>query len=194
MLPKLHDHAIPEKALIQSALDGQEEAFIKLYRQHVTPLYLFIYKKVNRQEDAEDLTSETFYQALKDLARFSFQSSFKNWLFGIAKNLILAYYREKYNHPRLKLDENFAAQKKEQQPQEDQKNLQLIRQILGSLPQKYRSVLELRFMRGYTILETAHALGISEENAKVLQHRALKKARIFAAADSPQGAGEEPML
>jgi RNA polymerase sigma-70 factor (ECF subfamily) len=48
--------------------------------------------------------------------------------------------------------------------------------ILDSLPDNYRSVLEFRFLRGYSIRETAAAMGVSVANAKVLQLRALRRA------------------
>jgi RNA polymerase sigma-70 factor (ECF subfamily) len=48
--------------------------------------------------------------------------------------------------------------------------------ILDALPSNYRSVLEFRFLRGYSIRETANAMGVSVANAKVLQLRALRKA------------------
>ena len=53
--------------------------------------------------------------------------------------------------------------------------------ILDGLPANYRSVLELRFLRGYSIRETAAAMGVSVANAKVLQLRALRRAAATGA-------------
>ena len=173
---EIHNQA--EQALVQEAIAGEEEAFIQLYYQHVSPLYRFVFSKLNNQQDAEDLASETFYHALKNLQTFSGKSSFKNWLYGIAKHLILAKYRERYNATTVELDENsaFEAPKTDDgSPEHDQK-IHFLEKVLATLPKNYRNVLELRFLKGYTILETADALAITEENAKVLQHRALKKA------------------
>lgn len=183
---------LTENALIQAALNGEEEAFIRLYRQHVSALYRFVYSKLNNQQDAEDIASETFYHALKNLRNFSGKSTFKNWLYGIAKHLVLAKYRERYNESTLELNENAAAaaatgaleepaisenssgQDGEDEAQEEEN--QRLEAILNQLPEHYRKVLELRFLKGYSIAETAAAMDITEENAKVLQHRALKKA------------------
>ncbi|MFO0780790.1 MAG: RNA polymerase sigma factor [Candidatus Gracilibacteria bacterium] len=177
-----------EQLLIREAVEGEEEAFIQLYHQHVQALYRFVYSKTSNQQDAEDLTSETFFQALKNLRSFSGKSTFKNWLYGIAKHLILAKYRERYNTATLELDENAYIQEPVGQTEEvaaenRQKNEALL-EILSALPQNYRQVLELRFLKGYTVLETADAMGITEENAKVLQHRALKKANSLVSAGS----------
>jgi RNA polymerase sigma-70 factor (ECF subfamily) len=51
-----------------------------------------------------------------------------------------------------------------------------VRAVLGELPQRYRRILELRFLQGLSVRESAAALGISVANAKVLQHRALRAA------------------
>jgi RNA polymerase sigma-70 factor (ECF subfamily) len=48
--------------------------------------------------------------------------------------------------------------------------------ILAALPDRYRRILELRFLEACSIKETAHAMGVSVSNAKVLQHRALRMA------------------
>ncbi len=175
-----------EQELIMEAVAGEEEAFIQLYHQHVSSLYRFVFSKVNNQQDAEDLTSETFFHALKSLASFSGKSTFKNWLYGIAKHLILAKYRERYNESTVELDENAAFEElktNEGSPEHDQK-VHVLDKILASLPENYRNVLELRFLKGYSVLETAKELGISEENAKVLQHRALKKANQLVSASN----------
>lgn len=58
----------------------------------------------------------------------------------------------------------------------DREAAQVAEAILATLPLRYRQVLELRFLQGYSVRETAVALGITVENAKVLQHRALARA------------------
>lgn len=183
---KLNNKA--EELLIREALGGEEEAFIRLYHQHVSPLYRFVYSKVNNRQDAEDLTSETFYQALRNLGSYSGRSSFKNWLYGIAKHLILAKYRQRYNQSTVELDENtaFAETKIEENEEQQSNKIQFLDSTLQELPENYRSVLELRFLKGYSILETADAMGVTEENAKVLQHRALKKANQLSADSCAQ--------
>jgi RNA polymerase sigma-70 factor (ECF subfamily) len=52
----------------------------------------------------------------------------------------------------------------------------LVERVLEALPERYRNVLELRFLRGYSVQETAQELELSVENVKVIQHRALAKA------------------
>jgi RNA polymerase sigma-70 factor (ECF subfamily) len=62
---------------------------------------------------------------------------------------------------------------------DDNRRQQMVEQVLAQLPDQYRIVLEYRFLKQYSIAETAEAMGVSVSNAKVLQHRALKKAAQF---------------
>jgi len=55
------------------------------------------------------------------------------------------------------------------------------RQILAALPDRYRQILQLRFLEACTVAEAAQVLGISVANAKVLQHRAMRRAADVAA-------------
>jgi RNA polymerase sigma factor (sigma-70 family) len=59
--------------------------------------------------------------------------------------------------------------------------------LLTALPERERRVLELRFLRGYTLIETARELGMSEGNVKVVQHRALKRAATVEGHDDGRG-------
>jgi len=76
------------------------------------------------------------------------------------------------------LDDNAAFEElktSDETPEHDQKII-FLDKILSKLTVNYRKVLELRFLKGYTIAETSDELNLTEENVKVLQHRALKKA------------------
>ena len=48
--------------------------------------------------------------------------------------------------------------------------------ILSLLPERYRQILELRFLRGYSVSQAAAEMNVSQANAKILQYRALRKA------------------
>jgi RNA polymerase sigma-70 factor (ECF subfamily) len=71
---------------------------------------------------------------------------------------------------------------------------QLVTEILHALPERYRRVLELRFLRGYSVNETAQELAMTPENAKVLQHRALARADKLVLADQILGSGLSTLM
>jgi RNA polymerase sigma-70 factor (ECF subfamily) len=59
-----------------------------------------------------------------------------------------------------------------------------VRRLLERLPQRYATVLELRFLQRMSVAETAQQMGISHGNAKILQYRALRKAALLGETDA----------
>lgn len=175
-----------EKKLVQLAQNGDKESFSRLYHCYLKPIYRFSYLKVGNREEAEDLTATIFLKVLKSLPNFSFRSSFKTWLYRIATNTIMDYYRIKYKTKTISL-ENFLNLEVVSNIQTDLEessdeifksieNEEKVKSILKKLPENYRKVLELRFLKNYTLKETAKEMGTNANNVKILQYRALKKA------------------
>lgn len=182
-----------ENDLILAAMRGDSHAVSDLYRKYVDTVYKFVYYRVGNREEAEDLTSEVFIKMMQSLHSFSFDSAFKTWLLGIAKHTILDYFRKHYKNRTVSLEDflnvdlgnSLALQPvfEIDEPKEEAPNKfeEKVRDILHKLPKTYRDVLELRFLKGYSIRETAEALGKTISNIKVLQYRALHKAQQLGA-------------
>lgn len=174
-----------EHELIQLAQAGDREAQGQLFQQHARMLLGYLYNKVGSQPVAEDLCQETFLRATRFIHTYSGAASFKNWLFQIAKNLLADHWKAHYAHSTLSFEEFFEnseavsfsyTEEEQPSPQAEQK----VESILQQLSSEYREILELRFLKGYSLKETAEALSISLSNTKVRQHRALTKAQQLA--------------
>ena len=157
-----------------------------LYHAYVTPIYRFIFRKVGNREDAEDLTAQVFLKAAQHLDTDRDAPSMLAWLYKVARTTITDHWRAYYQANVLSLEVlqedrglEYAAQEPTAILEHTPSGMQAAA-ILAALPVNYRRVLELRFLQGYSLLETAAALGISEANVKVLQHRALQKASKLA--------------
>jgi len=167
-----------EKRLVKLAKSRDPEAISRLYNENIKYIYRFVYYKTNHKEIAEDITSEVFVRAFEKIEDFKGKSSFKTWLYTIAKNLVIEWYRHKEKTTPLVYEpEN----KNESGDEENEESATKEEKLLGSILEKiknerYRKVLELRYLMNYSIKETAVELEISEGNAKVIQNRALKKA------------------
>ncbi len=145
-------------------------------------MYQFFYRRVGSRQDTEDLTSEVFLKASRHLDPARAEGRIGSWLFTVARTTLAdqwrRYYRTGASFP---LDETRVADTvtdTEHEPGDDTE--QLVTDILAVLPERYRQVLELRFLRGYSIQETAAKLALAPENVKVIQHRALAKAAEIA--------------
>lgn len=166
----------PDEVLLRSIRDGDELALTVLYRRYVGAIYRFILAQVRDVEDAEDLTADTFARMLHSLRSFRGEASFKNWLYQIARNAVRNHRRSAPYRRTVPLSPVLAAPEPAEPTLEDGAALERALALLRPLPPRYRQILELRFLAGRTIEETAAQMGITVANAKVLQHRALKKA------------------
>ena len=82
-LADLPDDELAERAKIES------DAFGVLYDRHVKRIYNYVYYRIGRSQEAEDLTERVFMQALENLPRYEFRGApFSAWLFRIAHNLV----------------------------------------------------------------------------------------------------------
>jgi RNA polymerase sigma-70 factor, ECF subfamily len=159
------------------SVDGH--SVLQLYEQHVAAIYRFIYAKVGNREEAEDLTSQVFVKALHRIDSSRDPQSMQGWLFQVARTTVADHWREFYRLRSDSLDgllsdgwEAAAAEATLPATQVDER----VEQILSRLPNRYREVLTYRFLRNYSIKETAERMRISEANVKVLQFRALRRA------------------
>jgi RNA polymerase sigma-70 factor (ECF subfamily) len=143
------------------------------YQTHVTAIYQYIYSRVGNRSDAEDLTSQVFMKAIRGMRSDVSVAELRSWLYQVAQTTLADHWREYYAEYAGELDEDIAGSP----PAEvNQEATQRVDSLLAQLPDRYRQVLELRFLRGYSLRETAQAMNLSEANVKVLQFRALNRA------------------
>jgi RNA polymerase sigma factor (sigma-70 family) len=144
-----------------------------VYQDNATWVYRTLFARVGNQADAEDLTAEVFLAALRPLRLTASVAEVRAYLRATARTVLAAHWRETLGRE-ITLIEDIA------QPPESEEAIstapQRVAQVLDRLPDRYRRILELRFLECNSIKESASELGISVANAKVLQHRALRLA------------------
>lgn len=143
------------------------------YQTHVTAIYQYIYSRVGNRPDAEDLTAQVFVKAISGMRSDVSVPELRSWLYRVAQTTLADHWREYYAEGAGELDEDVT---RPPATRENPQAVQRVDALLATLPESYRRVLELRFLRGYSVRETARALNLSETNVKVLQFRALNRA------------------
>jgi len=146
-----------------------------IYLDNVKRLYRLMYSRVGNRSDAEDLTSEIFMAALRPLRTTASKPEVRAYLVATARTTLAAYWRRKLGVEVTSIDVDSAIQFIDETPP-DSLSTDRVEQVLSLLPDRYRRILELRFLRSMTLREAAKELGVSVGNAKVLQHRALRLA------------------
>ncbi|HLX77957.1 MAG TPA: sigma-70 family RNA polymerase sigma factor [Acidimicrobiales bacterium] len=153
-----------------------------VYRDNIRRLYGLMYARVGNRPDAEDLTSEVFRTALRPLRLPSSKGEVRSYLLLTAKTVLASHWRRRLGLSVTSIDEEsdlayFNETSGLDQPSDAPNRAG---RILAALPDRYRRILELRFLETCTIKEAAHTMNISINNAKVLQHRALRMAAKVA--------------
>jgi len=145
-----------------------------IYRDNVGRIYGLMFAKVGNRPDAEDLTAEVFVTALRPLRVSASVGEVRAYLLATARTVLASYWRRTLGREITTLDEDVADVFVEASTNEQA--LTRARAILDSLPDRYRRILELRFLGACSLREAADELGVTVGNAKVLQHRALRLA------------------
>lgn len=179
--PAEHDPAsvTPFTPLDETAYPDWEAAYL----DNVGRLYRLMYAKVGNRADAEDLTSEVFRAALGPMRLTASKGEVRAYLVATSKTVLASHWRRRLGLEVTQIDPD-ADMAYIAGADPDSGAGQRAMRILTALPDRYRRVLELRFLEGCSIKESAAALDISVSNAKVLQHRALRMAARAAEEQS----------
>jgi len=150
-----------------------------IYLDNVKRLYALMYSRVGNRADAEDLTSEIFMAALRPLRTTASKPEVRAYLVATARTTLAAYWRRKLGAEITSIDVDSAIQFIDETPPAPV-STDRADHVLSLLPDRYRRILELRFLQSMPLREAAKELGVSVGNAKVLQHRALRLAAQVA--------------
>jgi RNA polymerase sigma-70 factor, ECF subfamily len=168
-----------KEAILETQL-GKTQAFGLIYDKHVKTIYNFIYYKVFDKESAEDLTSQTFFKALKNMSSVDADRPIISWLYKIAHNSILDHYRAQRHNEDIddywdihdedvdvvgKLDTEVDAKR--------------VKKYLKELGSTERDIIFMRVWQEMPYSEIAEIIGKSEANCKMIYSRAMKKLKTL---------------
>jgi RNA polymerase sigma-70 factor (ECF subfamily) len=161
-----------ERSLIAAA-QADPARFVDLYERYFHRVYAYVSRRTSSRAEAEDITSETFEQALTNLRTFEWRGvPFLAWLMRIAANALTDRWRrdarDAYDPPPDVADGRDA---------DAIERRAMVFQLVDRLPDAQRQVIEMRFVEQKSIREIAVALDRSEGAVKQLQLRALENLR-----------------
>lgn len=168
-----------EETLIAQAAGGDEAAYTQLYDRHHDRVYRYIYYRLGRADDADDVTQQVFLQAWRALAKYrQTGSSFISWLLAIAHNTAINHVRRTKTAHYLEFD------LPESRPEADPEHMAevrfeqaRVRRAVLRLKPDQQQVITMRFLEDLDTQDIAAALGKTEVNVRVIQHRALEQLR-----------------
>lgn len=172
--------------LIRAINSGRFDRFPDLVKRYEQKLYNFSLRMCRDAADAEDTVQETFLNVFRYLKDFRYETKFKNWLYRVTASTCIKKRRKSKFAPQreLSLDE-FLPKDETEVPDRvprwalmpldkllNDELLDKINEAIFRLPEKYRMVIVLRDIEGFSTAETAQILNLSDANVKVRLHRA----------------------
>ena len=145
----------------------------EIYQQYAQTVYRYLFSLVRDPDLAEELTQETFYQAIRSIDRFDGSCKITTWLCAIAKN-VLRTHRRKHPPTEAIEDQPLQTPSAEAEAISADAKLSLMRR-LHALPEPYREIIYLRSLGNLSFREIGELLGRSENWARVTFYRAKEK-------------------
>lgn len=163
---------IDEELLVTRA-QTDPACFAELYESNFDRVYAYVARRVPTRQDAEDVTSEVFHEALRNLAQFEWRGSpFIAWLLGIARKRLADRWRRLGRRPEMALNDTDEAS-----IEAGLEEAVALFQLVDDLPSDQRLVVHRRFVEQKSLRDIALELGRSEGAVKQLQFRALQQLR-----------------
>ena len=154
-----------------------KEEFSRIYDDCIAKIYRYIYLKVNSQDIAQDLSSETFlkgWQVFKDNSREI--ENPQAFLYQIARNLVIDYYREKDRSRTVSTEFVSLTDQAEDLHERamSDSELEMVKASLAGLKDDYQEIIIWHYIDDYSIEEISKMMDKSEGAVRVMLHRALK--------------------
>ncbi|MDQ6883161.1 MAG: RNA polymerase sigma factor [Candidatus Dormibacteraeota bacterium] len=170
--------SIEERELVERA-KRDPEAFGALYDRYFPQIYRFAYSRVRDQSLAEDVTSEVFFKALKNIKRYTYGGHpFSSWLYQITLNAVADHYRGQRGEVELEEGSDMAST---EPPVVDEvvrrDRSRRVWSAIDQLPKQQRAAMVLKFGEDRKIEEIAVILGKSSGAVKLLLHRGVERLR-----------------
>ena len=178
------------ESLVRQAQQGHQPAFAALYEMYYDQIFRYVSFKCGSPSEAEDLTGDVFIKMLESINSFRWKGHpFTSWLYRIAHNLVVDYFRKKGTRRTVPLDAAANAIGASASDLEYRADISLTMSdvvlAMDNLTDLQREVIALRFASGLSIAETAETLGKRGNAVKALQHVGLKKLRLALAPPAP---------
>ena len=183
----------PDVELVRLAKTGELDAFETLTNRYEQRVYGLAMRMLRQEQDAEDVTQQTFLSVLENLEEFRGEASFSTWVLRIASHAALKIIRKRKGLNTVSLEEatepsddfnsvphpEFIADWRQSPEHLVERNevRRLLDNALTRLDEKHRLVFLLRDVEGLSVRETAEALELSEGNVKVRLLRARLQLR-----------------
>lgn len=172
-------------SLVKRAKEGEVEAFGLIYDRFLPQIYRFIFLKVSSKTEAEDLSQQVFMKAWQAIYRFESEGApFVSWLYKIARNLVIDFYRT--NKSEFQLEENILVGDLKIDVEDKvflKQSQAKLTKSLKELTNEQQDVIILRFVEDLSYSEISKIMKKKQPALRILQHRAIGKLKKILEED-----------
>lgn len=171
-----------EARLVRLARNGDRQAFEELVDMYKDRIYHLAYRMLNFSTEAEDVVQDTFLRVYMNMDRYDENQKFSTWIYRIATNLCIDRLRKR--KPNYSLDAEmpdgegadwYSLLPSDQDTPEEEfvlsETQEQIRKAIQTLPEKYKSVVVLRYLHDMSLQEIGDVLGMPVTTIKTRVHR-----------------------
>ena len=160
---------------------GTAELFGRLYEQYLLRIFQYVSYRVGDRTAAEDLTSDIFNKALTNFTKYdSEKAAFSTWIFSIARNTLIDYYRGRSREQKLQKETESEVLVSSTSPEDEasrSEEVHKLRECLSLLNTNEQELISLKFSGEMTNREISQITGLSESNVGTILCRAVRKLR-----------------
>jgi RNA polymerase sigma-70 factor (ECF subfamily) len=151
-----------------------------IFEEYYPKIYKYVFYRVLNKENAEDITSEVFYKAMSSKDTFDDRrASYSTWIFTIAHNCVVNFFRNQKITESLDGFEIAAAADNVLDIYIKNEDTKRACELLGSLPERDRTIIALRFWGEFSYKEIAERMGLSQTNVSTILNRAIERLRLM---------------
>lgn len=182
-----------DAVLIKQALSGNRDCYRPLVDKYQKSVYHLACSIIHHSTEAQDITQETFLTAYKNIRKLKDPAKFGSWLYGITRNLCMEALRKRKKEPEyldppslLKLDA-IVEDKVTELTGSDITDMLIVK--LENLPDKYQSLLRLKYLQDYSYQEIAEMMDIPTDlvRSRLFEGRKLLREEVVAEVDAETG-------
>lgn len=172
---QLSKSQIQEEYLLVQAAQREPQRFGVLYERYYRQIFVFIYKRIDEEEQTADICSQVFLKAMLNLKKYKFKGvPFSAWLYRIAINEVNQFFRKAQHKRAISMERaNIGEIMDEVEEKDTEENIQLMLKAMQLMSADDVQMIELRYFEKLPFKEIAEVYNITENNAKVRMYRIL---------------------
>jgi RNA polymerase sigma-70 factor (ECF subfamily) len=178
---KLTQKPQPEEKLVSRIIAAARQdprMFGDLYSLYAQPVFRYLCSRLGSVPEAEDATAQTFLAALERFPKYRHEGYFASWLFSIARNKAMDYFRKKHKEALLDEAELIPADANLLQQVIKTERIAVLSKLINALPEDDQELIRLRYVAELSFAEIGHLLGQKEDTAKKTLYRLLARLKV----------------